>query len=298
MLDPIVGELQHVLLQAGNDSGIRRFIKLDRDYLIDGASLNNGTEYYFALTAYNYSPLDLDFPSFESPPTIVTVRPRTPFGISLPTAFGDTVSASHVSGSSMGCVLPIVIDPTAGNGDTYEVRFDASATPTRWTMFNITGDSVLLAGQTNQSGDDDYPITAGIMVKVIDNSTQPNTSSDVFSFTVPAATENKTSIKASIQRISVFPNPFVLERQRGPNYNSVTFTNLPPKTTIRIYNLAGQLVRILRKNNSSQFCEWNLANEQNWQVASGIYLCLIEMPDIGETKVLKLALIQRQLSAY
>ena len=99
----------------------------------------------------------------------------------------------------------------------------------------------------------------------------------------------------SIRRMSVFPNPYMIERERGPNSGSVTFTNLPPKAVIRIYNLAGQLVRILRKNNSSQFCEWNLANEQNWQVASGIYLCLIEMPDIGESKILKLAIVQQQL---
>lgn len=78
----------------------------------------------------------------------------------------------------------------------------------------------------------------------------------------------------------------------------VTFNNLPPRVTIRIFNLAGHLVRILEKNDRSQFLEWDLRNRDNWQVASGLYLCYVEMPDIGETKVLKLAVIQPRVSPY
>jgi len=294
--NPVVGQFQPALLQQGTDSGIRRFIRLRKDYLTDGAGLNNGTDYYFAVTAYNHSPFDSEMPSFESSPTIVRVKPGVPFGMLVPSSFGDTLSVSHVSGAGDGRVLPIVINPTDGTGDTYEVRFDTSAGQMRWFIMNVTKNMTLLDNQTNQSGDEDYLIAeGGIMVKVLDDPLQPNSMSDVFRYTIPGTGHNAAAIKASISRTSVFPNPFVLERERGPHSGSVTFTNLPPKTTIRIYNLAGQLVRILRKNNSSQFCEWNLANEQNWQVASGIYLCLIEMPDIGESKILKLAIVQQQL---
>jgi len=241
--DPTIGQIVPRIVQQGSDSGIRRFIKVDRDHLQDGEILRNGSEYHFAVTAYNYAPYKSGLPpSVESPPVIVTVRPQAPFGLDLPTSFGDTLEISH-AGSSAGTVRPIVIDPTAGTGAAYEVHFDGSVSPTRWSVLNITKGTTVLSDQTNQSGDDDYLIVDGILVKVIDNPVQPNSSSDVFSFTVPGTTQNKAAIRASIQRISVFPNPFVLERQRGPNYNSVTFTNLPPKAVIRIYNLAGQLVR-------------------------------------------------------
>ncbi len=61
------------------------------------------------------------------------------------------------------------------------------------------------------------------------------------------------------------------------------------------FNLAGHLVRALEKSDASQFVEWNLRTEENLQIATGMYLCYVEMPDIGETKVLKLAIIQPEI---
>jgi hypothetical protein len=78
----------------------------------------------------------------------------------------------------------------------------------------------------------------------------------------------------------------------------VTFSNLPPKVKVRIFNLAGQLVRTLDKNDQSQFLQWNLTNEDNFPVASGMYVAYLELtlPSDGSTtsKVLKLAIIQEQ----
>ncbi len=94
--------------------------------------------------------------------------------------------------------------------------------------------------------------------------------------------------------MGVFPNPYYafnpLETNRLARF--VTFNNLPPKATIRIFNLAGQLVRIIDKNNPSQFQKWDLLNQETLPVASGLYIAHIEMPDIGVTKILKLVIIQ------
>ncbi|HLE33613.1 MAG TPA: T9SS type A sorting domain-containing protein, partial [Bacteroidota bacterium] len=76
-----------------------------------------------------------------------------------------------------------------------------------------------------------------------------------------------------------------------PQQLYVTFNNLPPRAKIRIFNLAGHLVRTLEKNDQSQFMRWDLTNEHNWQIGSGIYICHVEMPDIGETKIIKLAVV-------
>jgi len=95
----------------------------------------------------------------------------------------------------------------------------------------------------------------------------------------------------------VFPNPYVAGRsQETTNWRHfVTFNNLPSKAIVRIFNLAGHLVRVLRKDDPSQFLEWDLTNKDNWQVASGVYICYVEMPEINEVKILKLAVIQPQL---
>ena len=119
---------------------------------------------------------------------------------------------------------------------------------------------------------------------------------DVFTFTEPEPSTGSDVNKASISRIGVFPNPcYVGSSDNGPSFrNRVTFNNLPANVVVRIFNLAGHLVRTLHKQDVTQFLDWDLTNEDYWQVASGIYLCVIEMPDLGQTKVLKLAVIQGQ----
>ena len=46
--------------------------------------------------------------------------------------------------------------------------------------------------------------------------------------------------------------------------------------------------------NWSEFQRWNLANESGLPVASGLYIAYIELPELGETKILKVAIIQEQ----
>ena len=74
----------------------------------------------------------------------------------------------------------------------------------------------------------------------------------------------------------------------------MTFSHLPDRATIRIFNLAGVHVKTIEKNTNTQFERWDLANESGLPVASGLYIAYIDMPDIGETKVLKMAIIQEQ----
>jgi hypothetical protein len=121
-------------------------------------------------------------------------------------------------------------------------------------------------------------------------------SSDVFEFVIPALNRGRDLELASADRIGVFPNPYYAQAAVGSGYYTserqrVTFNNLPQRATIRIYNLAGHLVRSLFKDAPSQFIEWNLQNESGWLVASGMYLCHVELPDLGVSKVLKVGII-------
>ncbi|CUT07994.1 Por secretion system C-terminal sorting domain-containing protein, partial [Candidatus Kryptonium thompsonii] len=74
----------------------------------------------------------------------------------------------------------------------------------------------------------------------------------------------------------------------------ITFNHLPKKATIRIFNLAGVLVKTINKDDDSQFARWNLRNEHNLPVASGVYIVHIDMPEIGATKILKLLIVQEE----
>lgn len=121
-----------------------------------------------------------------------------------------------------------------------------------------------------------------------------NSPVDAFTFTTEAATTSTDLALEDIDLINVFPNPYygfhVLEGARGTKY--VTFNHLPPKATIRILNLGGTMVKVIEKDDNTQYARWDLRNQNGYPVASGIYIVHIEVPDLNASKVLKLAIVQ------
>jgi hypothetical protein len=120
---------------------------------------------------------------------------------------------------------------------------------------------------------------------------------DTWSFNLSAATfANVDKAKSEINKINVFPNPYYgVNSEELNKYNRfVTFSHLPAKATVRIFNLAGVLVKTIEKDDPNQFLRWNLQNNSGLPVASGLYIAYIELPDLGETKILKVAIIQEQ----
>lgn len=514
--DPTGGLIIPTVVQDGNDTGIQRRYRILRDAFNENWRLHNGTEYYFAVTAYNYSRHPLAFSkSLESTLQILKVKPQMPFGVNTAAQYNDTLRVMHAQGHGDDEVYPIVINPLAGTGNTYEVRFDTTGGVTTWFLRNASKDKIVLAyGRMNEpyhveggielhvnadtarglkswewtsgsrfltwtggadglklegfngaagwdspyhyfgNGDmtvradqlkaveirfaptsdnlgrfdpadpnvsyayrygrlfdrspanptfapfiinpttgysyQDYTPSMPLAVYDLDadpprrlavgflennvtggsvdgrywppffnsadnfagngprewlfifasdytggtptpalqrdilyaplpvmymatwarrtdtpwpagnkmrlNPVKINTVTDVFTYTSPAPDTSLQVKKASAKRVGVFPNPYYAghSQEKTAWRRFVTFNNLPPKVKIRIFNLGGQLVRTLVKDDAAQFLEWDLTNAHNWQVASGMYLCHVEMPEINETKILKLAVIQSQ----
>ena len=119
---------------------------------------------------------------------------------------------------------------------------------------------------------------------------------DEFEFSVTAATYSEALAKENVEKINVFPNPYLgvnlAETSRYSHF--VTFSYLPPKANIRIFDMSGTLVRTIEKDDPSQFTRWDLQNQNQLPVASGMYIAHIELPGIGESRILKLAVIQEQ----
>lgn len=117
---------------------------------------------------------------------------------------------------------------------------------------------------------------------------------DEYTFKTLAPSFSLDLAKSQINEINVFPNPYYGVRAEELNkYNKfVTFSHLPEKAKVRIFNLAGVLVRTLEKDDPGQFMTWDLRNEFGFGVSSGLYIVYIELPELGATKILKLALIQ------
>jgi hypothetical protein len=180
------------------------------------------------------------------------------------------------------------LDPTIMDGDAMR----------RMVFVNFNGGSVSAptfpANLTSQ-----MPAT-GSVFRIITN--KPNTTADLFSINTSSyqGVASAASQKVSADKVGVFPNPYYAfnsaETSRFSRF--VTFNNLAPVAKIRIFNLAGQLVKTIDKNDASQFARWDLTNFANFPVASGMYIAHIELtlPADGSkiTKMLKIAVIQEQ----
>ncbi len=119
---------------------------------------------------------------------------------------------------------------------------------------------------------------------------------DTWTFSAPSApTMSADAAKEDVQRINVFPNPYygVNTQEINKYARFVTFNHLPEAAKIRIFNLAGILVRTI-DHAGTQFERWDLTNQDGYPVGSGLYIAYIDMPNLGTTKILKLAIIQEQ----
>ena len=129
--------------------------------------------------------------------------------------------------------------------------------------------------------------------------TQVVTAQDRWAFSTAGkdAVSSTDIAKNDVLSINVFPNPYygVNTEELNKYQRFVTFTHLPTRATIKIFNLAGVQVRRIDHNVNSQFERWDLNNESGYPVGSGLYLVHIDMPDLGgATRILKLAVIQEQ----
>lgn len=179
--DEASGLVLNLPVQQGTNSGISRTLTVSTDAIRE-LDLINGQSYFFGVTAYNFNGA-LTVKSLESTPTIVTVVPQTTKpGVRFQAAIGDTVPAvDHVNlaggALSDGRVVPVVVDPSAITGDSYEVGFqdvvvdnsdpEHPVTEIGWYLFNTSSGDTILQNQFNQSGDADYLITEGLQVKVL-----------------------------------------------------------------------------------------------------------------------------------
>jgi hypothetical protein len=112
----------------------------------------------------------------------------------------------------------------------------------------------------------------------------------------PAIARTDTTYKLNVK---VVPNPYLITNrwEISKFEKRIAFTHLPAQCAIRIYTVAGHLVKIIEHNdtNTNPMDQggteyWNLLNEHDQIIASGIYIFHIES-DIGE-QVGKFAVIQ------
>ncbi|MCD4690265.1 hypothetical protein K8S17_02275 [bacterium] len=89
--------------------------------------------------------------------------------------------------------------------------------------------------------------------------------------------------QTKLSRIQVIPNPYrsSADWESGGD-RRVAFVGLPGKATIRIYTIAGKLVRSLRHDHPDSDQEsWDLKNSDGEEVAPGVYVWSADADGIG-----------------
>ena len=130
---------------------------------------------------------------------------------------------------------------------------------------------------------------------------KPFLSTDIYEFTTHAPLVDSEKVLEDMDKIKVVPNPYfaasAFEGQntfssgRGPR--EIQFRYLPSECTIRIYNIAGELVKTINHSSplNSGTGRWDLLTEDNLSASYGMYVYHIVAPSIGE-KIGKLAIVK------
>ncbi|MDP4115546.1 MAG: hypothetical protein Q8903_05400, partial [Bacteroidota bacterium] len=130
---------------------------------------------------------------------------------------------------------------------------------------------------------------------------KPFLSADKFRFVAKSNSIDPDKAKKDLENIKVVPNPYVATASweaknpytsgRGPR--SIHFTHLPPKCTIRIFTVSGELVSTLEHNapNNDGTEYWDLLTKDKLAVSYGVYVFHVDAPGIGE-KIGKFAIIK------
>ncbi len=124
---------------------------------------------------------------------------------------------------------------------------------------------------------------------LIFSASQPFTSNDSFTITTSPMTVRQT--EASLNQVRAVPNPYYgrSSYELQADKKVLKFTNLPNNATIRIFNIAGDHVRTLQtspaslNSDSNYEIDWNLKNDYDVYVASGVYVYHVEAPSYGES---------------
>ncbi len=171
---PQYGQGVNVPIRFGNDTGVKRYFIVDKDYIKD-EPLHPGNTYFFAVTAYNYNPTATVVKSLESSIQIIPVTTQAALpGYSEGSTPGeDLTNVTHSKGSAEQASVNVkVVDPAQITGDDYSVYFEP------WFFY------LDLDGKWKRTASPDSVVPVGKMAKIADVSPSTITGAAVTSTNV------------------------------------------------------------------------------------------------------------------
>ena len=121
--------------------------------------------------------------------------------------------------------------------------------------------------------------------------------------TEPNKIDKEKAKKDFMEKVAVIPNPYVVASSyevpppsvfsAGRGERRIYFINLPPKCTIKIYTLAGELIREIKHDgtllNGTE--PWDLLSSEGLEISYGVYIYHVDAGEYGQ-KIGKFAIIK------
>lgn len=133
-----------------------------------------------------------------------------------------------------------------------------------------------------------YPTTGD---RFVISTKKPFLNGDYFTFGTKPEEIIGSKTKGDLSKIKVVPNPYIVSaswervnlNSTGRGERKIDFINLPSECTVRIYTVAGALIKTLHKdgNISSGALSWNMVTEDGMDVAYGLYVYHVDAPGVG-----------------
>jgi len=189
--------------------------------------------------------------------------------------------------------------PSGGQIRLWEYLTPGSSVRTFTWVFSVTWEPDTVVVGTDTTIVTDWGVgNAPAVGDIYTFKTKKPFSNDVFKFKTYKAT-SKTVSEDELEDIKVVPNPYIVssktELYTGNSQwdlHDVRFTHLPPKCTINIFTLTGDLIREIQHDNPTYGeAHWDLLTEENLEISYGVYIYVVKTPE-GKTKIGKLAVVK------
>lgn len=120
---------------------------------------------------------------------------------------------------------------------------------------------------------------------------RPFFTGDYFTFKTVGARSDAAAAKDQLGQIKVVPNPYIAAAKwefrtlytTGRGDRMIQFRHLPASCTVRVYTVAGSLVKTLVKDSSPSdgSLSWNMVSDDGMDIAYGLYVFHVDAPGIG-----------------
>ncbi len=274
----------------GQNIGLQYYHIINTDYR--GDVLLPDKTYHFALAGYAIAEDEKAVPRvIESRKKVAKCLYTIPvLGAEGRAGCGDSIPVTQPGSGGCEDIKVKIIVPESLKGHKYQLSLESAAETGLWNLQDLESHEWLVRGK-RLSGSVVYrsPVFDGFSVEIC----PPFDIDCTYEFETPANEPETGITKAQLDRISIFPNPYFGHNVVAEwDQQYVTISPLPRSCVIRIFSLSGSLIRTLNHKNTS-FHQWDLKNRHGKAVASGLYLLVIDIPDLGQ-HLLKLAVVQRE----